>query len=99
MGLAHGAQDLLSGRGSLQPDGRLLLEHPGQRRPHLVEVALALGLDRDHQRRLGEVERRQDQRLLARRDRVAGLGHRQLGDRPDLAGLELADRLLLLAVE
>ena len=31
--------------------------------------------------------------------RVAGLGHGQLGDRADLAGLELADRLLLLAVE
>ena len=32
-------------------------------------------------------------------ERVAGLGDGQLGDRPDLAGLELADRLLLLAVE
>ena len=32
-------------------------------------------------------------------ERVAGLGHRQLRDRADLAGLELADRLLLLAVE
>ena len=31
--------------------------------------------------------------------RVAGLGHGQLRDRADLAGLELADRLLLLAVE
>ena len=33
------------------------------------------------------------------RQRVAGLGHGQLGDRADLARLELADRLLLLAVE
>ena len=71
----------------------------GERRAHLVEVALALRLDGDHQRRLGEVERRQDERLLARRERVAGLGHGQLRDRADLAGLELADRLLLLAVE
>ena len=99
VGLAHRPQDLLAGGGALQADGRLLLEHAGQRRAHLVEVALALRLDGDHQRRLGEVERRQDQRLLARCQRVAGLGHGQLRDRADLAGLELADRLLLLAVE
>ena len=84
---------------ALQPDGRLLLEHPRERRAHLVEVALALRLDGDHQRRLGEVERRQHERLLARGQRVAGLGDGQLGDRADLARLELADRLLLLAVE
>ena len=33
------------------------------------------------------------------RERVAGLGHGQLRDRADLARLELADRLLVLAVE
>ena len=32
-------------------------------------------------------------------ERVAGLGHGELGDRADLAGLELADGLLLLAVQ
>ena len=79
--------------------GGLLLEHPGQGRAHLVEVALALGLDGDHQRRLREGERRQRQRLLARAERVAGGGHGQLGDGADLARLELADGLLLLAVE
>ena len=93
------AQDLLAGRAALEPDRRLLLEHPGERRAHLVEVALALGLDRDHQRRLREGERRQDERLLADAERVAGLGHRELRDGADLARLELADRLLLLAVQ
>ena len=34
-----------------------------------------------------------------RAEGVAGLGHRELRDGPDLAGLQLADRLLLLAVE
>ena len=99
VGLAHRAQDLLARRAALEPNGRLLLEHARQRRTHLVEIALALWLDGDHQRRLGEAERRQDQRLLADAQRVAGGGHGQLGDRADLAGLELADRLLLLAVE
>ena len=39
------------------------------------------------------------QRGVARRDRVPGLGHAQLGDGADLAGPELGRRLLLLAVE
>ena len=47
----------------------------------------------------GKRQRRQDQRLLAGGQRVAGLGHGQLRDRADLARLELADRLLLLAME
>ena len=46
-----------------------------------------------------ELDRRERQGLLLRAQRVAGLGHRELRDRPDLAGLQLADRLLLLAVE
>ncbi len=37
--------------------------------------------------------------LLPSAERVARLGHVQLGDSPDLARLELADGLLLLAVE
>ena len=97
--LAHRPQDLLAGVGPLEPDRRLLLEHPLERRAHLVEVGLGLRLDGDDERRRRELERRQGQRLLLRRQRVAGLGHGQLGDRADLAGLELADRLLLLAVE
>ena len=92
-------QQLLAGRRPLDPRRRLLLEHPLEGRAHLVEVGLRLRLDRDRQGRLGEVERRQDERLLARRERVAGLGRGELGDRADLARLELADRLLVLAVQ
>ena len=99
VGLAHRPQDLLAEGGPLEAHGRLLLEHALEGGAHLVEVALGLRLDGDHQRRRREVERRQRQRLLLRRQRVAGLGHGQLRDRADLAGLELADRLLLLAVE
>ena len=39
------------------------------------------------------------QRGVARRERVAGLGHAELGDRADLAGPQLGRGLLLLAVE
>ncbi len=49
VGLAHRPQDLLAGGASLEPHRRLLLEHPGKGRAHLVEVALALGLDGGHQ--------------------------------------------------
>ena len=41
----------------------------------------------------------QAQAQLARRERVAGLGHAQLGHGADLAGAQLGGRLLLLAVE
>ncbi len=97
--LAHRAQDLLAERRPFQADGRLLLEHPLERRTHLVEVALRLRLDGHDERRGRELERRQRQGPLLRCQRVAGLGHRQLGHGADLARLELADRLLLLAVE
>ena len=99
VGLAHRPEHLLAGVRALQASGRLLLEHPGQGRPHLVEVLLGDGLDRHQQRRSRELERRQPQRPLLRGERVAGLGHGQLRDRPDLAGLELADGLLVLAVQ
>ena len=92
-------EELLADRAALDPGGRLLLEHPGQGGAHLVEVGLGLGLDGDHERRVRERQRVEDERLLAARERVARLGHGQLGDRADLAGLELADRLLLLAVD
>src|SRR5204862_421704 len=49
--LAHRPKDLFAGRRAFEPYGGLLLQHPCQGRAHLVEVALALGLDRHHQRR------------------------------------------------
>ena len=99
VGLAHRAQDLFADGRTLKADGRFLFEHAGQGRAHLVEVALRDGLDRDHQRRHRELERWQRQRRRLGRQRVAGLGDRQLRDRPDLAGLQLADRFLFLAVQ
>ena len=78
---------------------RLLLEHPLQGRAHLVEVRLGLGLDGDRQGRFGEDHLGQDQRPLLCGQRVARLGHAELGHGADLAGLQLAGRLLLLAVE
>ena len=100
VGLAEGDQELLAGRRALDPGARLLLEHPLEGGAHLVEVGLRLRLDRHRQGRLGE--RRSSGRTSGFSfavEGVAGLGHGQLGDRPDLAGLELADRLLVLAVE
>jgi hypothetical protein len=70
-----------------------------QRGTHLVEVALALGFDRDHQRRLREGQGGQHERRLAGSQRVAGGRHGELRDGADLAGLQFPDRLLLLAVE
>ena len=81
-------------------DGRLLLEHPRQGRPHLVEVALALtGSMATSSDGAGNSSGGRRSGLLLGRERVAGLGDGELRDRADLAGLELADRLLLLAVE
>ena len=97
--LADRAQDLLAGLGPLDPGGGLLLEHPLERRAHLVEVALGHGVDGHLQGRLRKVDRRQPEAGVARRQRVAGLGHAELGDRADLARPQLRRRLLLLAVE
>jgi hypothetical protein len=68
-------------------------------RAHLVEVGLRLRLDRDRERRDREVERREDDRGFLRGQRVAGLGDGQLRDGADLARGQLADRLLVLAVQ
>ena len=99
LGVAEGAQDLLARLASLDARRGLLLEHPLERGAHLVEVGLAQRLDGHDERRLGEGERRERERLLLGRERVARRGDGQLRDRADLAGLELADRLLLLAVQ
>ena len=63
--VAHGNQQLLPGRRPLDAGGRLLFEHPLEGGPHLVEIGLRLGLDRNGQRRLRELERRQDDRVVA----------------------------------
>ena len=84
----------------LEADRRLLLEHPLEGRAHLVEVALGLRLDaRATSDGSGKSSGGSVSGFSFDAERVAGLGHGQLGDGADLAGLELADRLLLLAVE
>jgi hypothetical protein len=99
VGLAHRAEDLLAGRRPFELDGRVLLEQPGEGGTHLVEVLLGEWLDRDHEGGRRELERRQSQRPLLRPERIPRLGDRELRHRPDLAGLQFADRLLLLAVQ
>ena len=81
-------------------DRRLLLEHPLEGRAHLVEVGLRLRLDRDHEgrARVDRAGRGRSGRSFV--ERVSPVrGRAELGDGADLARLQLADRLLLLAVE
>ena len=99
VGLTHRYEDLLASRASLDASGRLLVRHSLEGRAHLVQVCLRLGLDRHLQGRRRELDRIEDERLVLAGQRVARLGDGQLGDRTDLAGLQLADRLLLLAVQ
>ncbi len=67
--------------------------------PILSRSAFVCGSIATDEGRLREVDRAAGRAASPSRERVAGLGHGQLGDGPDLAGLELADRLLVLAVE
>ncbi len=100
MGVAHRNQHLFAGLTAYDASRRLFLEHPLEGRAHLVQVRLRLRLDRHLQRRHGEVERRQGVAVLPRgRQRVSRPGNGQLRDRPDLTGVELPDRFLVLAVE
>ena len=85
---------------ALDAGGRLLLEHPLEGRAHLVQVALGQRVDRHLERRAPGRRSRASRSPWSRDDeRVAGLGHAELGDGADLAGAQLGRRLLLLAVE
>jgi len=99
VGLAHGEEDLFAGLAPLDPGRRLLLEHPGDGRTHLVEVGLRLWLDGDPQGRCRELEGREAVRALSGREGVSDLGDGELRDGADLAGPELPDGLLVFAVE
>ena len=100
VGLAHRPQDLLAGRATARA-GRSAPPRAsaGSAGPILSRSPLRCGSMATISDGAGKSSGGRTQRLLLRRQRVAGLGHGQLGDRADLAGLELADRLLLLAVE
>ncbi len=84
---------------AMDVDRGLLFEHPVQRLAQLVEVGLALGLDRDLQARSGEPEARQlDGMLAIGGERIAGSGGGQLCHRRDISWADLRHVLLLLAL-
>src|SRR3990170_8117926 len=98
--LALRVEHLLAGLdGPFEADRGLLLEQPCQRGAQLVEVGLRLRLDGHRQRRPGELEGREAQRALAARERGPGLRIHEFGHGADLPRADLADSLLLLAVE
>ena len=97
--LAHRPEHLLAGRGPLQPDGRVLLQQAGSAGPILSRSCFETGSIATTSDGAGNSSGDKRSGFSFAPQRVAGLGHGQLGDRPDLAGLQLADRLLFLAVE
>ncbi len=88
--LREPGDDLLAGLlVAVQVDRRVLLLQAPQRGEHLVLVAPALGLDRERHHRRGQLQARHLDRLVARRQPVAGARLLELGDRADVAGPEL----------
>ena len=81
----------------LQAHRRVLGDQPGQALRQLVLVGLAARDDRHRQQRLGHHPRLHEQRGVLVRERVAGLGPGQLGDRDDVAGHRDRHRALVLA--
>ena len=80
-------------------DGRILLEQPGEGGPILSRSCFEMGSIATTNDGGGNSSGSSLSGFSLTDERVAGLGDGQFGDRPDLASLELADRLLLLAVE
>ena len=101
VGVAHGGEDRLAGALlATDADRGLLLAEPMQGLAELVEVGLRLRLDGDLQRRRRELDAGQRDGLRPIRDeRVAGGGRGQLGDGGDVAGADLGEVLLVLALD
>ena len=98
--LAHAGEDLLAGLlVAAQPQRRILLGEPADRRRHLLLVALRLRRDREAHHRLWEAELGHVDLDLTVEQQVAGLDVLQLGDRADVALAELLDARVLLALE
>ena len=96
--LAHAAEHRLVRLGvALDPQHRVFLLQPVQRVGELVLVGLGLGVDRDREQRFGQRERLDLRRRALGREHVAGRDVVELGDRGDVAGRDLLDRVLLLA--
>ena len=87
--LAEPGEDrLAAARIARKPQRRIFLDQPLQRRAHLVEVGLGLGMDRGRVRRAGEVDAGERDRLALIGERVAGHHRGQLGHRADVAGAD-----------
>ena len=84
---------------ALEADRRILFDDAVDRRRELVLVAARLRLDRERDRRLRILDVRDDDRVVLRRQRVAGLHVLQFRDRADVAGAQLGHRHLLLALQ
>ena len=98
VGLAHAAEQRLVRLGvALDPEHRVFLLQPVQRVGELVLVGLGLGVDRHREQRFGQRERLDLRRRALGREHVAGREVVELGDRGDVAGRDLLDRVLLLA--
>jgi hypothetical protein len=98
VGLAHGYQDLLAGGRPLERTVGSSSSMRASAGPILSRSCFGRARSRPPATAPG-TRGSAAERLLLARQRVAGLGHGQLGDRSDLAGLQLADGLLLLAVQ
>ena len=94
--LAHAADDRLAGLFvGVDLERGVFLGQRLQRLAHLVLVGLGLGLDRDVDDRLREVERLEDDRLLLVAQRVTGGRLLHADDRDDVARVR---RVAILAV-
>src|SRR3954466_16203570 len=90
--------DLLAGLiVAVQVDRRVLLLQPAQGGVDLVLVALVLGLHRERHHRRRQLDAGHVDRLVARRQPVAGVGLLELGHGADVARPELVGMADLLA--
>ena len=94
-----GEQQFVGLRVAAVADRRVFLDDAVQRRADLLLVAAGLGLDGVREHRLGERRRREARRRPSSPERVAGLRVLQLGDRAEVAGLDLGDLRLRLALQ
>ena len=98
VGLAHAAEQRLMRLGvALDPEHRVFLLQPVQRVGELVLVGLGLGVDRHREQRFRERERLDLRRRALGREHVTGREVVELGDRGDVTGRDLLDRVLFLA--
>ena len=92
-------QQLLGLRIAAVADRRVFFLEAVHRRADLVFVAAALRLDGVGEHRLGKLERRERDRIGLVAERVVGERVLQLGDGAEIAGLDLRDGRLRLALQ